>query len=62
MNVYLGNVAAGATWPLPWEAFQKEHPDMARKLELKWETEPMINVRGNSELNISPNAILEGEV
>ncbi len=43
MNVYLGKVAAGATWPLPWEAFQKEHPDQARELELKWETEPLIN-------------------
>jgi phosphonate transport system substrate-binding protein len=43
MNVYLGNVAAGATWPLPWDAFQKEHPDQARELEMKWETEPMIN-------------------
>lgn len=43
MNVYLGNVAAGATWPLPWEAFQKEHPDKARELELKWETESLIN-------------------
>lgn len=43
MNVYLGNVAAGATWPLPWEAFQKEHPDKARELELKWETEPLVN-------------------
>ena len=43
MNVYMGNVAAGATWPLPWDAFQKEHPDKARELELKWETEPMIN-------------------
>jgi phosphonate transport system substrate-binding protein len=43
MNVYLGDVAAGATWPLPWEAFQKEHPDMARDLELKWETDPLIN-------------------
>lgn len=43
MNVYLGNVAAGATWPLPWDAFQKEHPDKARELELKWETEPLIN-------------------
>ena len=43
MNVYLGDVAAGATWPLPWEAFQKEHPDMAGALELKWETEPMLN-------------------
>ena len=43
MNVYMGNVAAGVTWPLPWEAFQKEHPEMARELELKWETEPLIN-------------------
>lgn len=43
MNVYLGNVAAAATWPLPWEAFQKEHPDKARELELKWETGPLIN-------------------
>lgn len=43
MNVYLGNVAAAATWPLPWEAFQKEHPAEARELELKWETAPLIN-------------------
>lgn len=43
MNVYLGDTTAGATWPLPWEAFQKEHPDMARELEIKWETEPLIN-------------------
>lgn len=43
MNVYLGDTAAGVTWPLPWEAFQKEHPDKARELELKWETAPLIN-------------------
>jgi phosphonate transport system substrate-binding protein len=43
MNVYMGNVAAGATWPLPWEAFRKEHPDKARELALKWETGPLIN-------------------
>jgi phosphonate transport system substrate-binding protein len=43
MNVYLGQTAAGATWPLPWESFQKEHPDQAAALELKWETEPLIN-------------------
>jgi phosphonate transport system substrate-binding protein len=43
MNVYLGNVAAAATWPLPWDAFQKEHPDKARELQVKWETEPLIN-------------------
>jgi phosphonate transport system substrate-binding protein len=43
MNVYMRNVAAGATWSLPWEAFQKEHAEMASELELKWKTEPMIN-------------------
>ncbi len=43
MNVYLGETAAGVTWPLPWEAFQKEHPDMARELVVRWETEPLIN-------------------
>lgn len=43
MNVFMGTTAAGATWPLPWMAFQKEHPDQASQLELKWETEPLIN-------------------
>lgn len=43
MNVYFGKVAAGATWPLPWEMFQNEYPDRARELELKWETKPLIN-------------------
>lgn len=43
MNVYLGEVSAAATWPLPWEAFQKEHPELARELELKWQTPPLIN-------------------
>ncbi|MEW5837724.1 MAG: phosphate/phosphite/phosphonate ABC transporter substrate-binding protein [Pseudomonadota bacterium] len=43
MGVYLGNVAAGATWPLPWLEFQQEHPDQAGELEVKWETEHLIN-------------------
>lgn len=43
MNVYLGYVAAGATWPLPWETFQKEQPNWARELMLQWETAPLIN-------------------
>lgn len=43
MNVYLGQVAAAATWPPLWESFQREHPEMARELVLKWETEPTIN-------------------
>ncbi|HZW24465.1 MAG TPA: phosphate/phosphite/phosphonate ABC transporter substrate-binding protein [Gallionella sp.] len=43
MNVYLGQVAAGATWPIPWTLFQQQHPDKAAELELIWQTEPLIN-------------------
>jgi phosphonate transport system substrate-binding protein len=43
MNVYLGQVAAGATWPIPWMIFQKDHPNQAAELEKIWETAPLIN-------------------
>jgi phosphonate transport system substrate-binding protein len=43
MNVYQGDVAAGATWPPPWRAFAKERPEVAAALEVIWETEPLIN-------------------
>jgi phosphonate transport system substrate-binding protein len=43
MNVYWGNVAAGATWPVPWKAFQKEHPDRAAALVVRWQTETLPN-------------------
>jgi phosphonate transport system substrate-binding protein len=43
MNVYLGLTAAGATWPPPWRAFQKDHPEEASELTVIWETESLIN-------------------
>jgi len=43
MNVYLRLTAAGATWPPPWRAFQKEHPREAAELRVIWETESLIN-------------------
>lgn len=43
MNVYLGLSAAGATWPPPWRAFQKEHPHEAAELQPVWETESLVN-------------------
>lgn len=43
MNVLLGHVAAACTWPIPWKAFVAEHPDQAAELEVKWQTEPLIN-------------------
>lgn len=43
MNVFLRQVAAGATWPLPWRAFQKDYPEEAAQLDLIWETPPLLN-------------------
>lgn len=43
LNVYYGNTAAAATWPLPWREFQKEQPEKAAELEVKWQTEHLIN-------------------
>lgn len=43
MNVYLGAVAAGATWPPPWRLFQKDHPTEAAQLRVIWETPSLVN-------------------
>ncbi len=58
MNAFLKITAAGATWPPPWRAFQKDHPTEAVKLKVIWETESLIN---NSVMvrNDIPAAICE---
>lgn len=38
-----GHVAAAATWPVPWRAFQEEHPQEAAQLSVKWQTETLPN-------------------
>jgi phosphonate transport system substrate-binding protein len=43
MNVFRGHVAAAATWPVPWQSFSVQYPDMANQLEVKWETAPLLN-------------------
>jgi phosphonate transport system substrate-binding protein len=43
MNAYLGQSAAGATWPPPWRMFQKQHPTEAAQLKMIWETPTLIN-------------------
>lgn len=43
MSVFLGKTAAGATWPPPWEAFQRSEPVRARELVARWETAPLVN-------------------
>lgn len=66
MNVYLRLTAAGATWPPPWRAFQKEHPREAAELKVIWETESLVNnsvmVRGDvpAQLGKQIRALLLG--
>lgn len=43
LNVLRGHVAASATWPVPWNSFRIEHPDMASQLEVKWQTDSLKN-------------------
>lgn len=43
MSVYLGESAAGCTWPPPWRAFQREHPEEASQLRVIWETPSLVN-------------------
>jgi phosphonate transport system substrate-binding protein len=57
MNVYLGQVAAGATWPIPWMLFQQQQPDKAAELELIWQTEPLINNGLVARADIPPELV-----
>lgn len=43
MAVYLGEAAAGATWPSPWRLFQKDQPKEAAQLKVIWQTESLLN-------------------
>lgn len=44
MNVYLGKCSAGTAWLEAWETFAKKRPDIASKLEIRWQTDPLVNV------------------
>ncbi len=43
MNVFIGQTAAGATWPTPWQAFQNSFPNRAEQLEVLLQTPSLIN-------------------
>ena len=43
LNAYAGHTAVAATWPPPWRAFQKDHPQEASQLKVLWETESLVN-------------------
>jgi phosphonate transport system substrate-binding protein len=43
LNVYLGHASLGATWKPMWEIYLKQRPELASKLEARWETPPLVN-------------------
>ncbi len=43
MNAYSGDTAAAATWPSPWQTWQKENPVKAREMEVVWSTPGLVN-------------------
>jgi len=43
LNVFLGNAAAGTTWPLAWARFQRDEPAKAAQLMVRWETDTLPN-------------------
>jgi phosphonate transport system substrate-binding protein len=43
MNVYLKKTDAASTWPPPWFAFIKERPDVAKEVQVQWETKSLPN-------------------
>ncbi|NJD07906.1 MAG: phosphate/phosphite/phosphonate ABC transporter substrate-binding protein [Methylococcaceae bacterium] len=59
MNVYLGQVAAGATWPPPWRAFAKEHPEVDAALKVMWQTAPLPNNSLMARDDMDPNLVAQ---
>lgn len=57
MNVWLGATAAGATWPTPWRAFQREHPREASELKVLWETESLVSNSVMARDNVPPQVV-----
>ena len=43
LNAFSADTVAAATWPPPWETWVRENPEKAAKMEVVWETKPLIN-------------------
>lgn len=57
LNVQRGHVAAAATWPLPWKTFVAEQPELAAQLEVKWQTEPLVNNAWVARADLPPELV-----
>jgi phosphonate transport system substrate-binding protein len=43
LEVYLGHASLGATWKPAWETYLRQRPEIASKLEVRWETPALVN-------------------
>jgi phosphonate transport system substrate-binding protein len=54
LNVYLGQASLGATWKPAWEMYLKQRPEIGTKLEVRWETPPVVNAGILMRVTIDP--------
>lgn len=57
LNVARGLVDAGATWPPPWRAFQKDYPGLAAQLEVAWVTDNLPNNSLMARADLEPELV-----
>lgn len=61
MNAYTKDTVAAATWPSPWNTWQKENPEKAKEMEVIWETPPLVNngfvIRSDLDQNLSDKVV-----
>lgn len=57
LNVARGLVDAGATWPPPWRAFQKDYPELAAQLEVAWVTTDLPNNSLMARADLEPELV-----
>jgi phosphonate transport system substrate-binding protein len=43
LDVYLGHASLGVAWKPAWESYLRQRPEIAGKLEARWETPPLVN-------------------
>ncbi len=57
LSVFNKEVDAAGTWPPPWEAMKKEHPEFDKQLITLFETESLINNSIMARNDLNPNLI-----
>lgn len=57
LNIHRGNVAAGTAYPPAWRMFMRERPELARDLQVLWETESLPNNSVMARNDVPPELV-----